>query len=83
MGEKYTLQSRSGQLPAHFIEDMEQQGPSPKSRTCENQMQRSLSHCFYYPTMERYSKTPEFRVLCSVGNGKCCFIVCSIIHLKE
>ena len=26
MGEKYPLQSRSGQLPTHFIEDMEQQG---------------------------------------------------------
>ena len=70
MGEEYTLQSRPGQLPTHFIEDMEQQGPSPKSRTCENQMQRSLSHCFYYPTMERYSKTPnlEFYALLVMGN---------------
>lgn len=35
MGEKYTLQSRFGQLPTHFIEDMEKQGPSPKSWTYE------------------------------------------------
>lgn len=46
-------------------------------------MQTSWSHCFYYPTMERHSsKTPQLRVLCSVGNGRWCSIVCSIIHLK-